>query len=70
MTVVAVDSDSAECLWCGEEGDLFRETIPTVALQIALLADPEEDEDESEEEADKDEAADEAEEKPSDRNAA
>jgi uncharacterized protein YodC (DUF2158 family) len=57
MTVIAVDSDSAECLWCGEEGDLFRENIPTVALQIAQPIDPEEDEDEEEgDKAEKDEA--------------
>jgi uncharacterized protein YodC (DUF2158 family) len=61
MTVIAVDSDSAECLWCGEEGDLFRENIPTVALQIAQPIDPEEDEDEEEEEEEDEEEGDKAE---------
>jgi uncharacterized protein YodC (DUF2158 family) len=26
MTVAAVGGDSVDCLWLGEEGDLFRET--------------------------------------------
>ena len=46
MTVAAVDEDNIECLWIGEEGELFRETIPGVALTAA----PEEDEEEEEEE--------------------
>jgi uncharacterized protein YodC (DUF2158 family) len=50
MTVVAVDGDTAECLWCGEEGDFFREKIPTIALQLA------DDEDEVENETDEDES--------------
>ena len=36
LTVVAVDEDSVECIWLGEEGDLFRESIPTVALELAF----------------------------------
>jgi uncharacterized protein YodC (DUF2158 family) len=35
MTVVAVDGEAVECIWLGEEGDLFRETIPAVALESA-----------------------------------
>ena len=33
MTAAAVGGDSVDCLWLGEEGDLFREAIPTVALR-------------------------------------
>jgi len=64
MTVTAVGEDSADCLWLGEEGELFRETIPSVALMIGSEpVDEEEDEDEDEpgddesgrEEADEDE---------------
>ena len=40
MTVAAVDEDTIECLWIGEEGELFRETIPSVVLTAA----PEEEE--------------------------
>ena len=36
LTVVAVDEDSVECIWLGEEGDLFRESIPAVALELAF----------------------------------
>jgi len=54
MTVAAVGGDSVDCLWLGEEGDLFRETIPTVTLMIA--ADPAEEEDHDEDESARDEA--------------
>jgi uncharacterized protein YodC (DUF2158 family) len=50
MTVVSADGDAAECVWCGEEGELFRETIPTVALMIAVEKDEDEEEDEEEDE--------------------
>jgi uncharacterized protein YodC (DUF2158 family) len=36
LTVVAADGDSVECIWLGEEGDLFRESIPAVALELAF----------------------------------
>jgi uncharacterized protein YodC (DUF2158 family) len=54
MTVAAVEGDSVDCLWLGEEGDLFRETIPAVTLMIA--ADPAEEEDHDEDESARDEA--------------
>jgi uncharacterized protein YodC (DUF2158 family) len=54
MTVAAVGGDSVDCLWLGEEGDLFRETIPAVTLMIA--ADPAEEEDHDEDESARDEA--------------
>jgi len=45
MTVVAVDEDSVECVWIGEEGEFFRETIPAVALtKDDILEDVEEEE--------------------------
>ena len=50
MTVAAVEGDSVDCLWLGEKGDLFRETIPTVTLMIA--ADPAEEEDHDEDDED------------------
>jgi uncharacterized protein YodC (DUF2158 family) len=53
MTVATVDENSVECLWLGEEGELFRETIPSVALSVvADTADDEldvEDDEEDEE---------------------
>jgi uncharacterized protein YodC (DUF2158 family) len=55
MTVAAVDEDNIECLWIGEEGELFRETIPGVALTAAPDDDEEEEEGEGEEEEEDDE---------------
>ncbi len=55
MTVASVDEDNVECLWLGEEGELFRETIPSIALAAYAdaIADDEdldvEDEDDEEE---------------------
>ena len=54
MTVTAVGEDSVDCLWLGEEGELFRETIPSVALMIG--SDPvDEEEDQEDEESGDDE---------------
>ena len=47
MTVTALGEDSVDCLWLGEEGELFRESIPSVALMIGSdPVDEEEDDDE------------------------
>jgi uncharacterized protein YodC (DUF2158 family) len=35
MTVAAVSDENVECIWLGEEGDLFRQAIPAVALTSA-----------------------------------
>jgi uncharacterized protein YodC (DUF2158 family) len=35
MTVAAASDENIECIWLGEEGDLFRESIPAVALTSA-----------------------------------
>ena len=57
MTVATVDENSVECLWLGEEGELFRETIPNVALSVvADAADDDEldvEDDEEHEEAER-----------------
>ncbi|MFZ5739224.1 MAG: YodC family protein [Pseudomonadota bacterium] len=46
MTVAEASGDNATCLWMGEEGDLFRETLPLAVLDaIAVEADDEDDED-------------------------
>jgi uncharacterized protein YodC (DUF2158 family) len=36
LTVVSADGDNVECIWLGEEGDLFRESIPAIALELAF----------------------------------
>jgi uncharacterized protein YodC (DUF2158 family) len=60
MTVAAVDEDSIECLWLGDEGELFRETIPSVVLTAAPAEDDDLDDEESDhEDADEDEDEDE-----------
>ena len=56
VTVVEVNDDAVECVWMGNDGDLFRETLPLVVLESAELNDPEEDdEDDKEEDQDEDE---------------
>ena len=46
LTVVGVDEENVDCMWIGEEGELFRETIPSIALTKYLADDDEEDDDE------------------------
>ena len=62
MTVVAVSEEEITCLWLGEQGELFREAIPVVALQ-SVPADDDEDEhddgDDEDEDSDEDEDEDE-----------
>lgn len=65
LTVASVEADEVTCLWIGEEGDLFREKIPAVALAPLDLEEdeteshddePSEDGDDEDEEEDEDEA--------------
>lgn len=44
MTVVSIDESEISCVWIGEEGQLFRETLPTIALEL-IESDLEKDED-------------------------
>ena len=53
MTVASVSDDEVHCLWLGEDGELIRETIPSVALE-SLRGDPEEDDEDEEDEEDED----------------
>jgi uncharacterized protein YodC (DUF2158 family) len=55
LTVVEVNEDAVSCLWMGNEGDLFRETLPLAVLERA----DDEDEDEDEHEDDEDSSDDE-----------
>jgi uncharacterized protein YodC (DUF2158 family) len=59
LTIASVEEDVATCIWIGEEGDLFRDTIPFVALTSIELGDEEEEDDNDgdEEDADEDEAS-------------
>ncbi|MEO8318450.1 MAG: DUF2158 domain-containing protein [Bradyrhizobium sp.] len=62
LSVVEVNETTAACVWMGNEGDLFRETLPLVVLELAEPEasddedeEDEEDEDEEDEEEDEDE---------------
>lgn len=52
LTVAEIKGDNVECVWIGEEGELFREELPSVVLESVEidLSDDDEDEDEDEEE--------------------
>jgi uncharacterized protein YodC (DUF2158 family) len=50
MTVVSASDDEIECVWLGEDGELFRQNIPAVALEAAPVADHEEDEEDDDDE--------------------
>jgi uncharacterized protein YodC (DUF2158 family) len=55
LTVAAVDDDSVDCMWLGEEGELFRETIPSIALIKVDEAIAEHDDEDDDDELDEDE---------------
>ena len=52
LSVVEVSETTATCVWMGNEGDLFRETLPLAVLELAEAEDEEDDEDELEDEED------------------
>ena len=54
LSVVEVSETTATCVWMGNEGDLFRETLPLVVLELAE-AEPAEDDEEDEDEHEEDE---------------
>jgi uncharacterized protein YodC (DUF2158 family) len=58
LTVAEVNDDAVVCLWMGNEGDLFRETLPLAVLELAEI-DESDDEEEEEDEDDKEEDHDE-----------
>jgi len=53
LTVADVNDQNIECIWIGEEGELFRETLPAVTLELAQVES--EDEEEEEENGDDEE---------------
>jgi uncharacterized protein YodC (DUF2158 family) len=55
MTVVSVDENDIDCLWVGDDGELFRQTIPAVALTVVEMFEPDGTEDEAEQEEDEEE---------------
>ena len=49
ITVIGVTEEGIQCVWIGEEGDLFSATLPAIALQY-IDDDPLFDDEESHEE--------------------
>jgi uncharacterized protein YodC (DUF2158 family) len=58
LSVVEVSETTAACVWMGNEGDLFRETLPLAVLELAE-AEPSEDEEDDEDEHEHEENEDE-----------
>ena len=61
LSVVEVSETTAACVWMGNEGDLFRETLPLAVLELAEAEPSEDEEDDEDEHEDEDEDQDEEE---------
>jgi uncharacterized protein YodC (DUF2158 family) len=55
LSVVEVTGGNVVCVWMGNEGDLFRETLPLAVLELAEAAEDDEEDDEEEDDEDEDE---------------
>ena len=57
LTVTEVTDETVECVWIGEEGDLFREKLPAAVLELAHIdmSDDEDEEHDEDEDSDDDE---------------
>ena len=56
LTVAEVHEDTVACLWMGNEGELYRETLPLAVLELVESeSDDEEEDDEDEEDEDEEE---------------
>lgn len=60
LTVSEVTDEMVECVWIGEEGDLFREKLPASVLELAHIdmSDDEDEEDDEDSEENEDEGDD------------
>lgn len=59
LTVAEVTDEMIECVWIGEEGDLFREKLPASVLELAHIdMSDDEDEEEGDEDGEEDESED------------
>jgi uncharacterized protein YodC (DUF2158 family) len=59
LSVVEVNDDKVACVWMGNEGDLFRETLPLAVLELAEHDTSDDDEEEEEDDEEDDEEEDE-----------
>jgi len=57
LSVVEVNDGKVACVWMGNEGDLFRETLPLAVLELADTSDDEDEDDEEDDEEEEDEHA-------------
>ena len=55
MTVVATEEEDIDCLWVGEDGQMYRQSIPAVALTVVESMGNDETDDMEEEEETEDE---------------
>ena len=55
LTVADVTDEMVECIWIGEEGDLFREKLPASVLELVTIDMSEDEEDDEDSEEDEDE---------------
>ena len=55
LSVVEVKDGNVSCVWMGNEGDLFRETLPLAVLDLAEHDDEEEDDEEEDDEDEEEE---------------
>ena len=56
ICVAEVSKDAAECVWMGNEGELYRETLPLAVLEL-VESESEDEEEEDEEYEDEEEHA-------------
>jgi uncharacterized protein YodC (DUF2158 family) len=59
LCVAEVNEDSVECVWMGNEGELYRETLPVAVLELVDESEDEEDEEDDHEEEEEEEEHDE-----------
>ena len=52
LSLVEVKDGNVVCVWMGNEGDLFRETLPLAVLDLAEHDDEEEDDEEEDDDDD------------------
>jgi uncharacterized protein YodC (DUF2158 family) len=55
MTIVSVDEEDIDCVWIGDDGQMFRQSIPAVALTVVESMEIEDHEEDDEEEREEDE---------------
>jgi uncharacterized protein YodC (DUF2158 family) len=55
LSVVEVKDGNVVCVWMGNEGDLFRETLPLAVLDLAEHDTDDEEEDDEEDDEDEEE---------------